>query len=89
VVSVDVENTGQRPGDEIVQVYVTDVVTRQPGEQALKGFTRVHLAPGEKKAVRFELPWEAFQIVMPRAAAWSSRASSRSSSVLRHAIAIC
>jgi beta-glucosidase len=62
--SVDVENTGQREGDEIVQVYVTDVVTSATWvNKALKGFARVHLAPGEKKTVRFELPWEAFQIV--------------------------
>jgi len=63
-VSIDVENTGERAGDEIVQVYVTDVVTSVTWvNKALKGFARVHLDPGEKKTVRFELPWEAFQIV--------------------------
>ena len=63
-VSVDVENTGQRAGDEIVQVYVSDVVTSATWvNKVLKGFDRVHLAPGEKNTVRFELPWEAFQIV--------------------------
>jgi beta-glucosidase len=64
MVSVDVENTGQRAGDEIVQVYVSDIVTSVTWvNKALKGFARIHLAPGEKKTVRFELPWEAFQIV--------------------------
>ncbi len=63
-VSVDVENTGERAGDEIVQVYVNDIVTSATWvNKALKGFARVHLAPGEKRTVRFELPWEAFQIV--------------------------
>ncbi len=63
-VSIDVENTGPLAGDEIVQVYVTDVVTSATWvNKALKGFARVHLEPGEKKKVRFELPWEAFQIV--------------------------
>jgi len=63
-VSVDVENTGERAGDEIVQVYVSDIVTTATWvNKALKSFTRVHLEPGEKKTVRFELPWEAFQIV--------------------------
>jgi beta-glucosidase len=63
-VSVEVENIGQRAGDEIVQVYVTDVVTSVTWvNKALKGFARVHLAPGEKKTVRVALPWEAFQIV--------------------------
>ncbi len=64
VISVDVENTGQRAGDEIVQVYVTDVVTSATWvNKALKGFARVHLAPGEKKSVKISLPWESFQIV--------------------------
>ena len=63
-VSVDVENTGKRAGDEIVQVYVTDVVTSVTWvNKALKGFARVHLAPGEKKTVEVALPWESFQIV--------------------------
>jgi beta-glucosidase len=63
-VSVDVENVGRREGDEIVQVYVTDVVTSATWvNKALKGFARVHLAPGEKKTVRVSLPWESFQIV--------------------------
>ncbi len=47
-----------------MQVYVSDVVTSATWvNKALKGFARVHLAPGEKKTVRVELPWEAFQIV--------------------------
>ena len=63
-VSVDVENTGPRAGDEIVQVYVSDVVTSATWvNKALKGFARVHLEPGEKKTVTIHLPWEAFQIV--------------------------
>ncbi len=64
MVSVDVENIGHREGDEIVQVYVTDVVTSVTWvNKAIKGFARVHLAPGEKKTVRVSLPWESFQIV--------------------------
>jgi beta-glucosidase len=63
-VSVDVENAGSRAGDEIVQVYVSDVVTSATWvNKALEGFARVHLAPGEKKTVKVALPWEAFQIV--------------------------
>ncbi|HML20332.1 MAG TPA: glycoside hydrolase family 3 N-terminal domain-containing protein [Aggregatilinea sp.] len=63
-VSVDMENTGQRAGDEIVQVYVSDVVTSVTWvNKALKGFARVHLAPGEQQTVQVSLPWEALQIV--------------------------
>jgi beta-glucosidase len=55
-VSVDVENTGRRAGDEVVQLYVRDVVasmTRPVKE--LKGFQRVTLQPGEKRRVEFTL----------------------------------
>ena len=63
-VIVDVENVGDREGVEIVQVYVSDVVTSVTWvNKALKGFARVALAPGEKKTVQVDLPWEAFRIV--------------------------
>ncbi len=55
-VSVDVTNTGDRAGDEVVQLYVRDdlaSVTRPVKE--LKRFERVTLKPGEKKTVTFEL----------------------------------
>ncbi|WP_184331865.1 glycoside hydrolase family 3 N-terminal domain-containing protein [Povalibacter uvarum] len=55
-VSVDVTNTGQRAGDDVVQLYLRDdyssVVTF---EKLLRGFERVSLAPGETKTVRFIL----------------------------------
>jgi beta-glucosidase len=63
-VFVDVQNVGQREGVEIVQVYVSDLVTSATWvNKTLKGFARVHLAPGEKKTVQVSLPWEAFQMV--------------------------
>ena len=55
-VSLTVRNTGERAGDEIVQLYVRDAsstVTRPVKE--LRGFKRVHLAPGESKTVTFAL----------------------------------
>jgi beta-glucosidase len=55
-ISVDVENVGNRAGDEVVQLYIRDVaasVTRPVKE--LKGFQRVTLAAGEKKRVEFIL----------------------------------
>ena len=61
---VDVENVGAQTGTEIVQVYVSDVVTSATWvNKALKGFARVQLAAGEKKTVSIELPWRSFQIV--------------------------
>jgi beta-glucosidase len=63
-VYIDVENIGGRAGDEIVQAYVSDVVTSATWvNKALKGFARLHLDPGEKKTAQIMLPWEAFQIV--------------------------
>jgi len=58
-VSVDIENTGKRAGDEVVQLYIRDTsasVTRPVKE--LKGFQRVTLQPGEKKRVEFMLTAE-------------------------------
>ncbi|MBK9712433.1 MAG: glycoside hydrolase family 3 C-terminal domain-containing protein [Kouleothrix sp.] len=55
-IGVDVTNTGARPGDEVVQLYVHDVhasVTRPVKE--LKGFKRISLAPGETRSVTFRL----------------------------------
>jgi beta-glucosidase len=55
-VSVDLENTGKRAGDEVVQLYIRDTaasVTRPVKE--LKGFQRITLRPGEKKQVEFVL----------------------------------
>lgn len=55
-VTVDVENTGRRAGEEVVQLYIhqrSGSASRPVRE--LKGFERVVLAPDEKKTVRFTL----------------------------------
>jgi beta-glucosidase len=55
--TVTVTNTGDRAGDEVVQLYVRDPaasVTRPVLE--LKGFVRVELAAGESRTVTFETP---------------------------------
>jgi beta-glucosidase len=55
-VSAEVENLGTRAGDEVVQLYLRDLVASvsRPVKE-LKGFRRVSLAPGEKKTVEFLL----------------------------------
>jgi beta-glucosidase len=58
-ISVEVENVGERAGDEVVQLYVRDEeasVTRPVKE--LRGFRRVRLAPGERRRVTFRLAAE-------------------------------
>jgi beta-glucosidase len=60
-VSADVTNTGSRPGDETVQLYVRlqGTSVAQP-VRALKGFQRISLNPGETKKVTFNLAANAF-----------------------------
>jgi beta-glucosidase len=55
-----VTNAGQRPGDEVVQLYLRDVVSSvtRPVKE-LKGFQRVTLKPGETKAVAFTIGHDA------------------------------
>jgi beta-glucosidase len=58
-VSVDVKNTGSRPGDEVVQLYIHDTPTgTPPPAERLRGFQRVTLAPGETKTVTMQVPGE-------------------------------
>lgn len=55
-ISIDVTNTGNYDGTEVVQLYIRDIVgsvTRPMRE--LKGFERVSLKKGEKKTVVFEI----------------------------------
>ena len=55
-VRVDVTNTGERAGDEIVQLYIRDQVANVTRPvKALKGFHRVSLEAGETKTVEFLL----------------------------------
>ncbi len=53
-VSVDVANVGERAGDEVVQLYVQDVVASMTRPvQELKGFQRITLNAGERRRVEF------------------------------------
>ena len=55
-VAFDVENTGSRAGDDIVQLYLNDEVSSIVYyERVLRGFERVSLKPGEKTRVRLTL----------------------------------
>jgi len=55
-VTVEVENTGKYEGDEVVQLYIKDKVSRivRPVLE-LKRFKRIHLKPGESQKVEFLL----------------------------------
>jgi beta-glucosidase len=59
-VQATVKNTGQREGDEVAQLYVTDMYASvKTRVMELKDFERIHLKPNESKDVSFTLtPYE-------------------------------
>lgn len=55
-VSCTVKNTGERAGDEVVQLYIRDDFSSVTTyERVLRGFERIHLQPGEERTVNFTL----------------------------------
>ncbi|MEM0027029.1 MAG: glycoside hydrolase family 3 N-terminal domain-containing protein [Ignisphaera sp.] len=59
-IEVTVENIGNRPGKEVVQLYISkefSSVTRPVKE--LKGFKKIYLIPGQSKRIIFRIPTEA------------------------------
>ncbi len=62
-VSVELTNTGARPGSEVVQVYVADVESsvHRPAKE-LAGFTRVSLEPGARTRVEVALDRRSFAV---------------------------
>ncbi|MHA7060151.1 glycoside hydrolase family 3 N-terminal domain-containing protein [Aquimarina sp. M1] len=56
IISVNVKNIGKITGDEVVQLYVSDVYASiTPDNKRLRGFQKVKLKPGEQKTVTFTL----------------------------------
>jgi beta-glucosidase len=71
LVSVKVTNTGNRPGKEVVQVYVKDdKSTLDRPEKELKAFAKTALLPGESKKVTFNLSSRAFAYYDTGEAGW-------------------
>jgi beta-glucosidase len=63
-ISVDVKNSGDVPGEEVVQLYVSDVSASVLAPlRSLQGFKRVYLSPGEKRRVSFSLQPEQLAMV--------------------------
>ena len=66
--SVTLTNTGERPGVEVVQAYVGDLVTSYSWtDRELKAFRRVELQPGESATIEFDIPVADCTIVDPDA----------------------
>ena len=65
-VTVDVTNTGEVDGDEVVQLYIRDMIsTVTRAVQELKDFSRIHLKKGETKTVSFTITPEKLQYFGP------------------------
>ncbi len=55
--SVDVTNAGLRPGKEVVHLFVSDLYASvAPPVRRLRAFTKIDLAPGERRTVTFAVP---------------------------------
>jgi len=69
--TVDVTNTGQRSGYEVVQLYVADAQARlmRPPKE-LKAFAKVWLRPGQTSTVRLQLGMRAFAYFDDAQGAW-------------------
>ncbi len=66
-VSVKVTNTGNRDGEEVVQLYLTDVKASTPRPiRQLEGFERIFLKKGESRVVEFTLEPRQFSIINSR-----------------------
>ena len=89
-VSVDVTNTGEVAGKEIVQVYVHDETARlSRPDKELKGFAKVALQPGETQTVTIELDARAFAYYDPAYHQWVTESGSFEILVGRSAADIC
>lgn len=62
--TVTVKNVGRYPSEEVVQLYLTDLqASVQTPVYALKGFERVHLKPGQRRAVAFMITPEMMSVI--------------------------
>jgi beta-glucosidase len=74
-VSVDITNTGQRAGKEIVQMYIRDQqASLQRPEKELKAFAKVQLEPGESKTVTLSIGRDALAYYDDLAHEWVAEA---------------
>jgi beta-glucosidase len=63
-VTVKVKNVGQRVGDEVVQLYLSDAVASVPVPiRQLQGFKRIRLTPGVTRTVMFTLEPRQFSLI--------------------------
>lgn len=65
--TVDITNTGKRPGKEVVQLYSSDLVASvTPESRRLRAFDKVDIAPGETKTVTLQIKGSDLAFVNPK-----------------------
>jgi beta-glucosidase len=63
-VNVTLTNTGKRAGQEVVQLYVTDLVASiAPAGKRLRRFAKIYLEPGQSRTLSFKLRREDFSFI--------------------------
>ncbi|MCK4698713.1 MAG: glycoside hydrolase family 3 C-terminal domain-containing protein, partial [Bacteroidales bacterium] len=63
-VTVEVKNSGDIGGSEVVQLYIKDIESKYPvAKKALRDFNRIYLEPGESQIVSFILESENFRVI--------------------------
>lgn len=74
-VHVDIRNSGDRPGQEVVQLYVRDIQSKlvRPLKE-LKAFTKINLASGESQTVTLRLDESALTYYDPAKPGWVAEA---------------
>lgn len=73
--TVNVKNTGNRRGQEVVQLYISDLKSSLPRPlKELKGFAKVDLAPGESRDVTLTIDNSALSFYDDTKQAWTSEA---------------
>lgn len=72
-VKVDVTNTGDRAGAEVVQLYISDLkATVLRPTKELKGFDKINLEPGETKTVEFTIDSKALSFYNESKQQWDA-----------------
>ena len=73
--TITVKNTGSRDADEVVQLYIRDMVASisRPIKE-LKGFQKVYLQPGESKDVNITIQKDALSYYDEATASWKAEA---------------
>lgn len=60
-----IKNTGERDGEEVIQVYIRKLKDKEGPLKTLRAFKRVHVKSGEKKQISIHLPNDSFEFFDP------------------------